>query len=64
MSTCTENVKKKMNSIIEEMSDKHWLFSSNPGHDFMRQSLGKLSFADTLRLVLTMGKGTSINVFK
>ena len=39
-----------MNSIIEEMSDKHWLFSSNPGHDFMRQSLGKLSFADTMRL--------------
>ena len=29
------------------------------GHDFMRQSLGKLSFADTMRLVLTMGKGTS-----
>ena len=48
-----------MNSIIEEMSDKHWLFSSNPGHDFMRQSLGKLSFADTMRLVLTMGKSTT-----
>ena len=41
------------------MSDKHWLFSSNPGHDFMRQSLGKLSFADTMRLVLTMGKSTT-----
>ena len=39
MNTCPENVKKKINSIIEEMSDKHWLFSSNPGHDFMRQSL-------------------------
>ena len=48
-----------MNSIIEEMSDKHWLFSSNPGHDFMRQSLGKLSFADTMRLILTMGKSTT-----
>ena len=59
MSNCPENVKRKINSIIEEMSDKHWLFSSNPGHDFMRQSLGKLSFADTMRLVLTMGKGTS-----
>ncbi|MEE3497382.1 MAG: transposase, partial [Butyrivibrio sp.] len=59
MSNCPENVKRKINSIIEEMSDRHWLFSSNPGHDFMRQSLGKLSFADTMRLVLTMGKGTS-----
>ena len=59
MNTCPENVKKKINSIIEEMSDKHWLFSSNPGHDFMRQSLGKLSFADTMRLILTMGKGTT-----
>ncbi len=48
-----------MNSIIEEMSDTHWLFSSNPGHDFMRQSLGKLSFADTMRLILTMGKSTT-----
>ena len=62
MNTCPENVKKKINSIIEEMSDKHWLFSSNPGHDFMRQSLGKLSFADTMRLILTMGKGTTDRV--
>ena len=59
MSNSPENVKKKINSIIEEMSDKYWLFSTNPGHDFMRQSLGKLSFADTMRLVLTMGKATS-----
>ena len=59
MSNCPENVKRKINSIIEEMSDKHWLFFSNPGHDFMRQSLGKLSFADTMRLVLIMGKSTS-----
>ena len=40
MSNCPENVKRKINSIIEEMSDKHWLFSSNPGHDFM-PALGK-----------------------
>ena len=41
------------------MADHHWLFSTNPGHDFMRQSIGKLSFQDTMRLILTMGKETS-----
>ena len=41
------NVKEKLNSIISDMADHHWLFSNNPGHDFMRQDLGKLSFYDT-----------------
>ena len=40
------------------MADHHWLFSNNPGHDFMRQDLGKLSFSNTIRLILSMGKGT------
>ena len=29
------NVKEKLNSIISDMADHHWLFSNNPGHDFM-----------------------------
>lgn len=27
------NVKQKLNSIISEMAEKHWLFSNNPGHN-------------------------------
>ena len=54
-----ETVKNKLNSIISDISDRHWLFSSNPGHDFMRQNLGKLSMADTIRFILSMGKGTT-----
>lgn len=33
------NVKEKLNSIISDMAERHWLFSSNPRHDFMRQDL-------------------------
>ena len=53
-----ELVNEKLNLIISDMADHHWLFSTNPGHDFMRQSIGKLSFQDTMRLILTMGKET------
>ena len=38
------------------MAEHHWLFSKNPGHDFTRQHLGKLSFYDTMRLIISMGK--------
>ena len=41
------------------MSEHHWLFSNNPEHDFMRQHQGKLSFYDTIRLIIGMGKGTT-----
>lgn len=51
------NVKEKLNSIILSMAEHHWLFSKNPGHDFTRQHLGKLSFYDTMRLIISMGKG-------
>ena len=51
------NVKEKLNSIISDMAEHHWLFSNNPGHDFMRQDLGKLSFYDTMRMIIGMGKG-------
>ena len=53
------NVKEKLNSIIKEISENHWLFSYNPGHDFMRQDIGKLSFFDTMRLIIGMGKGST-----
>lgn len=52
-------VKEKLNSIISDMSNHHWLFTKNPGHDFMRQNLGKLSFYDTMRLIIGMGKGNT-----
>ena len=48
------NVKEKLNSIIMDMAKHHWLFSNNPGHDFMRQDLGKLSFYDTMRMIINL----------
>lgn len=53
------NVKEKLNSIILSMAEHHWLFSKNPGHDFTRQHLWKLSFYDTMRLIISMGKGST-----
>lgn len=52
-------VKEKFNSILSEMSDRHWMFVNDPGHDFTRQHTGKLSFEDTLRFIIGMGKGTT-----
>ena len=52
------NVKEKLNSIIS-MSNHPWLFSNNPGHDFSRQHLGKLSFYNTMRLIIGMAKGST-----
>lgn len=59
MNTFPSNVKQKLNSIILGMSKNHWLFSENPGHDFSRQEHGKLSFFDTMRLIIGMGKGST-----
>lgn len=59
MNDYPSNVKQKLNSIIADMSEHHWLFSNNPEHDFMRQHQGKLSFYDTIRLIIGMGKGTT-----
>ena len=58
MNTNPEQVRSTIDSILSDMSDHLWLFTSNPGHDFMRQHLGKLSFRDTMRLILSMGKET------
>ena len=52
-----EQVKSRIESILSDMSDHRWLFTANPGHDFTRQEQGKLSFYDTIRLILSMGKG-------
>ena len=54
MNNFSSEVKQKLNSIIEDMSNNHWLFTQNPGHDFSRQHLGKLSFADTIRMLIGM----------
>lgn len=59
MNNYSTNVKEQLNSIIMDMSNHHWLFSNNPGHDFMRQQSGKLSFYDTMRLIIGMGKGNT-----
>ena len=59
MNDYPSNVKQKLNSTISDMSEHHWLFSNNPGHNFMRQHQGKLSFYDTMRLIIGMGKGTT-----
>lgn len=59
MNDYTSNVKQKLNSIISDMSEHHWLFPNNPGHNFMRQHQGKLSFYDTMRLIISMVKGTT-----
>ena len=59
MNNYSTNVKEQLNSIIMDMSNHHWLFSNNPGHDFMRQQSGKLSFYDAMRLIIGMGKGNT-----
>ena len=59
MNNFSSEVKQKLDSIIQDMSDHHWLFTQNPGRDFSRQHLGKLSFADTIRMTIGMGKGST-----
>lgn len=58
MNDYPEKVKQQLNAIMADMSEHYWLFANNPGHDFTRQNLGKLSFEDTIRLILSMGKGS------
>lgn len=59
MNTFPSEVKQKLNSLLKEMSDSHWLFTNNPHRDFSRQHLGKLSFYDTMRMIIGMGKGST-----
>ncbi len=53
-----ENVKEKINSILSHMEKYSFLFVKRPGHDFMRQYFGKLTFSDTMKLILSMEKST------
>lgn len=59
MNDYPEKVKDKLNSILAEMANRYWLFVTNPGSDFIRQNVGKLSFENTIRFILSMGKGTT-----
>ncbi len=52
-------VKQKLQDILSHMAEHSWLYVSNPGHDFTRQHIGKLSFKDTISCILGMGKGTT-----
>lgn len=45
--------------VFSDIANHHWLFANRPGHDFMRQNHGKLSFYDTMRLIIGMGKGNT-----
>ena len=58
MNDYPSKVKEKLNSIIKDMAVHHWLFTNNPEHDFSRQHLSKLSFFDTMRLIIVMGTGS------
>lgn len=59
MNDYPSNIKEKLNFIISDVANHHWLFTNRPGHDFMRQNHGKLSFYDTMRLIIGMGKGNT-----
>lgn len=52
-------VKEKLDSLIQEMSEHYWLYTNRPGHDFTRQKNGKLSFFDTINMIISMGKDTT-----
>ena len=59
MTDSCENVKQKLDFFISEMAQNRWFFVNNPQSDFSRQDTGKLSFEDTLRLIIGMGKSTT-----
>ena len=48
-------VKQKLQDILSHMAEHSWLYVSNPGHDFTRQHIGKLSFKDTISCILSKG---------
>lgn len=49
-------VKEKLYSIIEDMGNISWIFCKEPGKNFTRSR--KLSFQDTIKLILSMEGGT------
>ena len=44
MNDYPSNVKEKLNFIISDMANHHWLFANRPGHDFMRQTMVNFLF--------------------
>lgn len=42
-----------------DMTNHHWLFTQNSDRDFSRHHVGKLSFYDTMRSIVGMGKGST-----
>lgn len=56
MNNFPTEVKDKLYSLIDTLSDASWLYCTNPGHNFTRK--GKLSFADTMKLIIAMEGGT------
>jgi len=49
-------VKQTLEKMIDEMASIAWVYSTKPGHCFMRS--GKLGFATTLRFILAMESNT------
>lgn len=56
MNNFPTEVKEKLNSLIDTLSDISWLYSTDPKRNFTRK--GKLSFADTMKLIIAMEGGT------
>lgn len=61
MNKYSEQVKGKLNSIINEMAKTPESFVKNPNKDFVRNR--KLSFETVMKLLLSMG-GSNIEYFK
>ena len=61
MADFSSNVKQKFNLLLSQMSENRWLYVNHPKSDFTRQDTGKLTFSDTMRLIIGMGKSTTNN---
>lgn len=59
MTDFSSNVKQKFNFLLSQMADNRWLYVKHPQSDFTRQNTGKLTFTDTIRLIIGMGKSTT-----
>ena len=59
MADFSSNVKQKFNLLLSQMSENRWLYVNHPQSDFTRQDTGKLTFSDTMRLIIGMGKSTT-----
>ncbi|MCR5343424.1 MAG: hypothetical protein K6E70_08715 [Butyrivibrio sp.] len=56
MNNFPSEVKQTLDSIINDMAQVAWLYSTKPGHSFTRT--GKLGFANTISLIIAMEGGT------